>query len=352
MKTLSEFGRFYNRNIVPELNELERGRIRTRRNRKLIAVGAFLGCCVVMNGIGLARYLFDRLPGWTSGVGAIACFFMIGFAVFLRKSVKKEFARTFKTRAIARIVHFLDPALQYDMNGRIPESVFNQSRLFSRKPTFYNGDDLVRGKMGDTDIVFSEVHAGYIAQSGKRKYIVPIFDGLFFIADFNKHFKGTTWVLPDKEEKRWGGWGTKLQKIKAKCSGKELVKMEDPEFEKRFVVYGEDQITPRYILSTALMRRILAFEQKTDLPVFISFTDSKMYMGIFMKRTLFEPDLEKPLDTFKPFEQYFEDLILALAVVEDLNLNTRIWGKNESGKGRFDFTGLAHSKIEESKKEK
>ena len=40
----------------------------------------------------------------------------------------------------------------------------------------------------------------------------------------------------------------------------ELVKLEDPEFEKSFVVYSGNQTEARYILSTSLMRRILDYK--------------------------------------------------------------------------------------------
>ncbi|MFT5169968.1 MAG: hypothetical protein ACI8Q2_000583, partial [Candidatus Omnitrophota bacterium] len=42
---------------------------------------------------------------------------------------------------------------------------------------------------------------------------------------------------------------------------------------------------------------------------------------------LFEPRIFKTLLDFKPIEEYFEDLSFAIGIVEDLNLNTRIWSK-------------------------
>ena len=45
-----------------------------------------------------------------------------------------------------------------------------------------------------------------------------------------------------------------------------LVKLEDPEFEKHFVVSGEDQVEARYILSTCLMQRLTDFRNKPMNP--------------------------------------------------------------------------------------
>ena len=108
----------------------------------------------------------------------------------------------------------------------------------------------------------------------------------------------------------------------------QLVKLEDPEFEKHFVVYSKDQIEARYILSTSLMRRIVDFKKKTKKDIHLSFVGSKVYVAISYVRDLFEPRVFQTLLSFEPIQQYFEDLSLAIGIVDDLNLNTRIWTKN------------------------
>jgi len=37
--------------------------------------------------------------------------------------------------------------------------------------------------------------------------------------------------------------------------------------------------------------------------------------------------MDKPMGDFAPFEKYHQQLSLVEALVEDLNLNTQIWGK-------------------------
>lgn len=106
-----------------------------------------------------------------------------------------------------------------------------------------------------------------------------------------------------------------------------LIKLEDPEFEKMFVVYGDDQIEARYILSTSLMRRIVDFKKKSKRTIYISFVGSKIYVAVSYSRNLFEPRIFKTLLAFSPIKEYFEDLELVYGLVEDLNLNNRIWTK-------------------------
>ena len=68
--------------------------------------------------------------------------------------------------------------------------------------------------------------------------------------------------------------------------------MEDVAFEKEFVVYGDDQIEARYILSTSLMERILSLqEKKQSSSAAFPFIGNKVHVAISYKKSLFEPRL-------------------------------------------------------------
>jgi hypothetical protein len=179
--------------------------------------------------------------------------------------------------------------------------------------------------VGQTTVKFSEVDAKYESGSGKNRSVQQVFKGLFFIADFNKHFYGRTVVLPDATEKVFGKLAQTFQKLN--FTRDDLVKLEDPEFEKEFVVYSNDQVEARYILSTSLMKRIVDFKRDSDKKIHLSFISSQVNVAVSFKRSLFEPKLFSTLLDFKPIQEYFEDLVLAVGIVEDLNLNTRIWTK-------------------------
>ena len=105
----------------------------------------------------------------------------------------------------------------------------------------------------------------------------------------------------------------------------ELVKMDDPEFEKLFVVYSKDQIEARYILSTSLMKRIIDFKKKTKKDIYLSFINNKIFVAISYYKNLFEPRIFSTLINFDLIKEYYEDMVIAIGIVEELNLNTRIW---------------------------
>ena len=178
-------------------------------------------------------------------------------------------------------------------------------------------------------VEFSEVVARHKTTSGtgskRQTHYTTIFKGIFFVADFNKHFKTHTIVLPDTAEKLFGKFGQSLQSMN-KTRG-ELIKLEDPEFEKEFCVYGDDQVEARYILTPALVRSILEFKKKWNTKIYLSFVDSKVYIAISLKKNLFETRLFKSIVDYTFIEENVKYLILLIGIVEDLNLNTRIWTK-------------------------
>ena len=316
MKTTEELKTFYSETLADDLQALE-------QQRKAILQK------LTIAGIVIAIVLFVVLAiAAQSGAFPVLIFILFAAIIvfgIIAKILSRDYVAKFKSNIIGRIVKFIDPNLNYIQKGKIEKETFMDSDIFKTKPNRYKGDDYVRGTIGKTPIEFSEIHAQYESGSGKNKRTVTVFKGLFFIADFNKHFTCKTVVLPDTAESLFGSFGKMFQAWN--LSRDQLIKLEDPEFEKLFVVYGTDQIQARYILSTSLMARITDFKKKTGQKIFLSFIDSKVYVAISYTKNLFEPKVFSTLMNFELIREYFDELQLATGIVDDLNLNTRIWSK-------------------------
>ena len=317
MKTLEDFTNFYKTALLTDLKilEQERRKITFKLTCVIVAILCIVGICLLIwratNAIIPALIAPAVLCVITS---VVVCYFMT-----------RGYVARFKSLIIRKIVCFIDENLNYDADECIDKTTFMLSKIFTTKPNRYKGDDLVWGKTGATEIKFSEIKAEHESGSGKNRRRYTIFKGLFFIGDFNKHFTCETIVLPDTAEKLFGHFGQKLQSMNIFRG--QLIKLEDPEFESHFVVYGDDQIQARYILSTSLMERIVEFRKKTGRKIYLSFVGSKVFVAVSYTKSLFEPRLFRTLLDFKPIREYFEDLQLAIGIVDDLNLNTRIWSK-------------------------
>ncbi|AQQ70214.1 hypothetical protein SMSP2_00557 [Limihaloglobus sulfuriphilus] len=320
MKTIEELKDFYSKELEPELVLLEDQRKKVLRN---LLITAAVTAVIVFGGV--AAIVFGG--GTTPGLGIIVFPVVITFVIcsFALKFFSKSYVADFKNTVINRIIKFIDPQLHFEPYACIPSHVYDASDIFQTRYDEYKGEDLVEGTVGKTPMSFSELHTEYITRHKNRKQHHTIFRGLFFVAEFNKHFEGKTLVLPDTAQKLFGRLGQRLQSMN--FTRDELVKLEDPEFERHFAVHSTDQIEARYILSTSLMKRITDFKQRTGREIFISFRFESIFVAIKYNKNLFEPKIFTTLLNFAPIREYYEDLAMAIGIVEDLNLNTRIWSK-------------------------
>jgi len=327
MKSVEELKKFYRETLYVSLLPLEKQR------KKIVNVVTIAAVVIGVLVLGVVLFIL----GSRSGAGGANIIFIlipliIGGIVFgiIYYFTAKGYKDQFKYGIIEKLVKFFDPSLIYGADSCIQSSEYMQSRIFPKQPDRYKGEDYIGGKLDKTAIEFSEIHSEYKTEStdskGNRHTTWhTIFKGIFFIADFNKLFDGVTVVLPDTAERMFGFIGKMMQEWNF-TRGK-LIKLEDPEFEKEFAVYGDNQVTARYILSTSLMERIMEFKKKTGRPLHMSFVQSKVYIALSYDKNFFEPKIFNTLLDFNMVLEYYNDLSLFIGIVEDLNLNNRIWTK-------------------------
>lgn len=314
--------------LSTELKSLEdqRAAAARRQSRTLWTLGILT---VLIAGIGLVAI---RHAGLVLLFGGVLWLIVAGaiyhFAAGTHVSAYKD---GFKTQIVGKIARLMHPEMHYSPGYGISAAEFAYPNLFDRRADRYRCEDGFRGMVGKTSVKFSEVRAQYKTTStdskGRRRTSYhTFFDGIFMIADFHKHFRGQLRVLPDTAEKFLGFLGKKLQGFRP-FSGDDLVYLEDAAFEKEFVVYGTDQVEARYILSTAMLARILDLRQKWGEEVRLGFLDSSVFIAISYRGNLIEPDHRRPAADRAQIQRFIEELALCFAIVDDLSLNTRVWTK-------------------------
>ncbi|PIE90113.1 MAG: hypothetical protein CR997_07580 [Acidobacteria bacterium] len=254
-------------------------------------------------------------------LGALSIFFTWAY------SAVKKYKTQFKEQVVREIILHHNPEWTYSPDSYIPEEVYANSELFKHSYSRYNGDDYIIGIEGKTRFAFSELHTQYKTQTNsngsKRTQYHTIFKGLFLFADFNKAIKGKTFVFPDTMQSLLGKFGQKLQSWNHQ-HGK-LVKLEDQEFEKHFVVYSDNQIEARYILTPKIMENLVAFRKKWGHKVFLSFIGTRMYFAVSMLQNLFEPRIFSSGMKQRDLDQMKSLLALVSDIIQEMDLNTRIW---------------------------
>lgn len=316
--------------LVPRIKALE-----PERRRAWISLGA-AWAGLVIPGLLLGFWLWRLGGGWlyflTPPLAAAA------LAAWLSPSLLYPFKHEFKREVIRPMMRELLQDVDYAPLGSVSALDLEASLLFSVPISGVEGEDLVIGRHDGVEVKFSEV-VGYseIRSRGRATLHTPgddaelktkqiVFRGLFFVADFNKPTRGQVVVHPDRLEGRLGPIAGTLQP-RRDGAGLVHVRMEDPRFERHYVVYASSAETAHYALTPALMEQLAEFRERVGAPVAFSIQYGKLYMAVATHKDMLEPPLFGPLASPRVFRNYLEDVELFLSLVEALGLNRKIWGE-------------------------
>ena len=252
--------------------------------------------------------------------------------VYLTKAggIYTTYRHDFKQRVIGAALKSIDECMELQYNTGLSEGEFINSQLFTQRPDRYKSQDQVFGTAGKTKFSFSEVHAEYKTvtqtKNGRQEHWHTILKGIVFLADFNKDFSGVTIVRPKGFGAAIGAWISEKMPIFS-GSGKDIVKLENAEFCEAFATYSTDQVEARYILTPSMMERLCKLNNKSKDTISISFIDSYVYIAFPLSKDYFEPPVFKSLVDGKFLEQDLEVIRFMYGIIEELDLNTRIWTK-------------------------
>lgn len=297
--------------LLPLLVEMEAQRVWIKRSavRRVsitIPLLAFIGFCCdrILQESGYTCTIFLPLFGLMFWINSV-------------KSSSNKLNAVYKEQIIPRIVAAICEKAEYRPKEGIAKQVFCDCALFSA-PDRYASEDLITGLSGETHFSFSEVHAEEKRTSTSSKgrtttHWVDIFRGFLFVADFNKDFRGRTVLTRDS--------------LFHFSTRGERARLEDPDFEKRFDVFTTDQIEARYILSPSLMKRITELDEALGGRITLSFYNSSLVVAIPDYSNHFEASLWRTLLNKPYFERECDLIVQLVGIVDDLNLNLRIWTK-------------------------
>jgi hypothetical protein len=299
--------------------EVERKRIASTQTKGYIFIA--VGILLLIAGF----FLGFPIPGVIAGLIPI----IYGGVLFYKISdALNTYKNTYKNDVIGAALKFLDESLSIQPAQGIEASEFMYTQLFSTEPDRYKTEDLVTGCAGKTRFYFAEVHAEYKTvtqtKNGTRTEWHDIFKGIIFAADFNKRFNGVTIVKPKDFGAAFGAW---FSKNLFSFGSKDVVQLENTEFDKTFVTHGSDQVESRYILTPAMMERILNLNHQTKYNISLSFIESRMYIGFPLNRNYFEAPVFKSLLSPETVNEDITTIKFMYDIVKELDLNTRIWGK-------------------------
>ena len=307
------------RELLPQLEKLEELRKETLgKDRR-----AMKTCAVMAGGVLILAALMGTVAVKVGLItGALGLAGVIKFYNMIVDDEKSKFKLTYKNRVIKAIVQKIEPRLTYTISDGVCLSVFCKAGHYATRVDRYHAEDHFEGQFGATTISFSEVHAEREVKNNNRSSWETIFKGVMFKADFHKEFGTWVTVRPDNEVGLFGWIGKKVQSV-----NNTLVRMEDQVFEQHFQVNAGDDKEARYILTPDMQQRLLEVRKNYGKNVIISFQQGVVYLTIPKSENWFESSLKVSALSEKQVQRIAAEIQYFLQLVEDLDLNTRIWTK-------------------------
>ena len=309
--------------------DLEKQRKRLKKSRKLWKILSYLVAFAVFGPmLALALIIIFRdFPKLDLGIESL---FLLVASILAIISTRDEFYEWIFERKTERFVMrykelYLKPYIEslgfsYKMGALFQEKEVRASEIFDGFDRF-RADDLVCANVDGVDFMFCDIRLEKDIGTGipfifKNNY-ATFFEGPFFVANFNKKicsdvfvFSNTT--LPPSE-------------LQHKLLGGREIPIDNADFNQNFTIYANDAMTVMYVLTPALMEKILSLKQLVKSDISLSFKQNKIYIAIARGADSFEPSLDQPILNARIANDIKADLDAMLQIVKILKLNEKIW---------------------------
>ncbi len=318
MKSNKKLKELYISELKPQLASMENMRKYIKRWRNIAILAA------------IVTYIsFKFIPYWTNLV--VAGIFLIA-AIFcaIRALIRyTKYRAQFKEEVVKKVIQLINPEYTYYPTNHVDSFTFKKAAIFPYNFDRCTGDDLITGKIDNVPFKFSELKIEQKKESrdsdgNTKTEWNTIFRGIFFYAEFNKFIENSTFILPQNDKKATNILGK--EKSKSRHHG-DLVKLENPVFEKIFSVYGSSQQEARYVITPVMMEAMVNLYNQYKLRMYFSFKEESVYCAIPFNKNLFEPKIGKNGIQYNDIEEMYMLFGLIETIIKEMNLNTRIWTK-------------------------
>lgn len=271
--------------LAPQLRELNAARADTIRQAKARSTTRVP--------IGIAAALvFWVLAQWNDdppGAFELVMFLVVGAIageVWAINKLQTQYERLYKSRVLPALAARVGD-LTYKPASADKVHRLRAARILPECDTVKADDEIAGTHRG---LGISIIEAQMKRRSGKNTQTV--FDGLLIEIMLPRSLTGTTAVLTD--EGVFGNFKTRW-----KTEGLETVRLEDPEFERRFEVYSNDQIEARALLTPAFMERFTSLAKSSGFSLPGAMAEGNRLV-VALPKAMGTGDLFEPPPYWKP----------------------------------------------------
>lgn len=256
--------------------------------------------------------LFLQRSSGDDSIGGITALFL-GALYWWLTQPRREYARAYKDKILPQLAELFGGFLYWD-DGAIPVYKMQSSKILPRHDK-YEAQDYFVGQYKGVNVEFSEVDFKQKRRSKNRTYYVSVFKGLAVLLDMNsRRFFGHT--LLDRDRSMMVEW------FKEKSGGLKRANLVDPEFEKIFDVYTNDQVEARYLIDPVMIENLKSLQDEYDGEnITAAFYESKLLVLIKSDHNYFEPaKLEVPATDPRSILRMKREIGQILSLIDRLSL--------------------------------
>lgn len=204
---------------------------------------------------------------------------------------------------------------------------FDEIGFFQEEHTFEN-EEYFQGTILNRPFISSEIEVNTKSENGKGGG-THLFEGMYFAVEFNFSVDLIIDILPD-DISFLGKLGTSLQKINP--YRETLVKFDNPEFEKMYVIYSNAPELCQTLLNYDFQEFLLKLSNEYESPVFLSIRNGKLHCGLDTHENIFEIDHDESLldeetleihyDHFKMYFDFIKEVVVKMESKKGLILKS------------------------------
>nr|WP_297894695.1 DUF3137 domain-containing protein [uncultured Campylobacter sp.] len=265
--------------------DLEKQRKQLKKSRKLWKILSYLVAFAVFGPmLALALIIiFRNFPKLDLGIESLSFLVMSILAIIGMRDKFYEWIFERKTeRFVMRYKElYLKPYIEslgfsYKMGALFQEKEVRASEIFDGFDRF-RADDLVYASADGVDFMFCDIRLEKETGSGTssffKKSYTTFFEGPFFVANFNKKIGSDVFVFSGAA----GPTGIDLppSALPRKLWSSRKIPIDNADFNANFSVYASDTVAAMYVLTPALMEKILSLKQLVKSDISLSFNKIK-----------------------------------------------------------------------------
>lgn len=309
MTDLTDFRRYYNQTIQPQLLRLE-------VLRKRIESYILLSFVFVLSALLTIIFFHSVLP---TLLLAAVCVVLLVFAYREFQIYRADF----KPKIINLVLDFIDNdvnfaiPMTYYADASISPEVFDNSKIFQHFDEDFIGEDYISGDSGELYFEMSELTVHEM--SPVRNRLDKVFNGVFLHALYTRSIqeKGGEILIIPKEYKQYA---TRSIKLFAR-NGAQQLNLKFPPFNDRFIVFANKYANVKNILNEDMQRAIHKYSEIESKELYLSFIENDIYIAVSQEHDMFEPNLWRNNANFKLIKMFYTDIIALLSILRDIDAN-------------------------------